>query len=236
MLLDGQLDVPAVSMYEQKFEKSRFMRVDSDIIDRLIVKEDAKKTELDSEQADNLSSVFRSQMPKIDKTEFYVEVQSLGETAQPVTITQSEYMRRMKDMSRFQSGMSFYAQMPDSYSIVLNSDHRLIKTILEDENAQCAEALKPINSEIKGLQARMDALRQSQNGKKAEEVTQEEKDDLSNTEKSINEQKDKKNQIIADYAKGNKTVSQLIDLALLQNGMLKGSALDAFIKRSVSLI
>lgn len=236
LLLDGQLDVPAVSMYEQKFEKSRFMRVDSDIIDRLIVKEDAKKTELDSEQADNLSSVFRSQMPKIDKTEFYVEVQSLGETAQPVTITQSEYMRRMKDMSRFQSGMSFYAQMPDSYSIVLNSDHRLIKTILEDENAQCAEALKPINSEIKGLQARMDALRQSQNGKKAEEVTQEEKDDLSNTEKSINEQKDKKNQIIADYAKGNKTVSQLIDLALLQNGMLKGSALDAFIKRSVSLI
>ena len=236
LLLDGQLDVPAVSMYEQKFEKSRFMRVDSDIIDRLIVKEDAKKTELDSEQADNLSSVFRSQMPKIDETEFYVEVQSLGETAQPVTITQSEYMRRMKDMSRFQSGMSFYAQMPDSYSIVLNSDHRLIKTILEDENAQCAEALKPINSEIKGLQARMDALRQSQNGKKAEEVTQEEKDDLSNTEKSINEQKDKKNQIIADYAKGNKTVSQLIDLALLQNGMLKGSALDAFIKRSVSLI
>ena len=236
LLLDGQLDVPAVSMYEQKFEKSRFMRVDSDIIDRLIVKEDAKKTELDSEQADNLSSVFRSQMPKIDKTEFYVEVQSLGETAQPVTITQSEYMRRMKDMSRFQSGMSFYAQMPDSYSIVLNSDHRLIKTILEDENAQCAEALKPINSEIKGLQARMDALRQSQNGKKAEEVTQEEKDDLSNTEKSINEQKDKKNQIIADYAKDNKTVSQLIDLALLQNGMLKGSALDAFIKRSVSLI
>ena len=236
LLLDGQLDVPAVSMYEQKFEKSRFMRVDSDIIDRLIVKEDAKKTELDSEQADNLSSVFRSQMPKIDKTEFYVEVQSLGETAQPVTITQSEYMRRMKDMSRFQSGMSFYAQMPDSYSIVLNSDHRLIKTILDDENAQCAEALKPINSEIKGLQARMDALRQSQNGKKAEEVTQEEKDDLSNTEKSINEQKDKKNQIIADYAKGNKTVSQLIDLALLQNGMLKGSALDAFIKRSVSLI
>jgi len=236
LLLDGQLDVPAVSMYEQKFEKSRFMRVDSDIIDRLIVKEDAKKTELDSEQADNLSSVFRSQMPKIDKTEFYVEVQSLGETAQPVTITQSEYMRRMKDMSRFQSGMSFYAQMPDSYSIVLNSDHRLIKTILEDENAQCGEALKPINSEIKGLQARMDALRQSQNGKKAEEVTQEEKDDLSNTEKSINEQKDKKNQIIADYAKGNKTVSQLIDLALLQNGMLKGSALDAFIKRSVSLI
>lgn len=236
LLLDGQLDVPTVSMYEQKFEKSRFMRVDSDIIDRLIVKEDIKKTELDSGQSDNLSSVFRSQMPKIDKVEFYVEVQALGENGQPVTITQSEYMRRMKDMSRFQSGMSFYAQMPDSYSLVLNSDHPLIKAIIDDENAQCAEALKPVESEIKGLQARIDALRQSQGKKKPEEITQEEKDDLSNTEKAVNEQREKKNNVIADYAKGNKVVHQLIDLALLQNGMLKGSALDAFIKRSVSLI
>lgn len=236
LLLDGQLDVPTVSMYEQKFEKSRFMRVDSDIIDRLIVKEDIKKTELDSGQSDNLSSVFRSQMPKIDKVEFYVEVQALGENGQPVTITQSEYMRRMKDMSRFQSGMSFYAQMPDSYSLVLNSDHPLIKAIMDDENAQCAEALKPVESEIKGLQARIDALRQSQGKKKPEEITQEEKDDLSNTEKAVNEQREKKSSIIAEYAKGNKVVHQLIDLALLQNGMLKGSALDAFIKRSVSLI
>lgn len=236
LLLDGQLDVPTVSMYEQKFEKSRFMRVDSDIIDRLIVKEDIKKTELDRGQSDNLSSVFRSQMPKIDKVEFYVEVQALGENGQPVTITQSEYMRRMKDMSRFQSGMSFYAQMPDSYSLVLNSDHPLIKAIIDDENAQCAEALKPVESEIKGLQARIDALRQSQGKKKPEEITQEEKDDLSNTEKAVNEQREKKNNVIADYAKGNKVVHQLIDLALLQNGMLKGSALDAFIKRSVSLI
>lgn len=236
LLLDGQLDVPTVSMYEQKFEKSRFMRVDSDIIDRLIVKEDIKKTELDSGQSDNLSSVFRSQMPKIDKVEFYVEVQALGENGQPVTITQSEYMRRMKDMSRFQSGMSFYAQMPDSYSLVLNSDHPLIKAIIDDENAQCAEALKPVESEIKGLQARIDALRQSHGKKKPEEITQEEKDDLSNTEKAVNEQREKKSSIIAEYAKGNKIVHQLIDLALLQNGMLKGSALDAFIKRSVSLI
>lgn len=236
LLLDGQLDVPTVSMYEQKFEKSRFMRVDSDIIDRLIVKEDIKKTELDSGQSDNLSSVFRSQMPKIDKVEFYVEVQALGENGQPVTITQSEYMRRMKDMSRFQSGMSFYAQMPDSYSLVLNSDHPLIKAIIDDENAQCAEALKPVESEIKGLQARIDALRQSHGKKKPEEITQEEKDDLSNTEKAVNEQREKKSSIIAEYAKGNKVVHQLIDLALLQNGMLKGSALDAFIKRSVSLI
>lgn len=236
LLLDGQLDVPTVSMFEQKFEKSRFMRVDSDIIDRLIVKEDIKKNELDSDQTDNLSSAFRSQMPQIEKAEFSVEVQSLGENAQPVIITQSEYMRRMKDISRYQSGMSFYAQMPDSYSLVLNSDHALIKGILDDENAKCGEALKPVISEIKGQQARLSALHQSQSKKKPEEITQEEKDDLANTEKALNEQRDKKKQIISDYAKDNKIVHQLIDLALLQNGMLKGSALDAFIKRSVALI
>ncbi len=236
LLLDGQLDVPTVSMFEQKFEKSRFMRVDSDIIDRLIVKDDVKKSDLDSDQADNLSSAFRSQMPKIEKAEFSVEVQALGESAQPVMITQSEYMRRMKDISRFQSGMGFYAQMPDSYSLVLNSDHQLIKNILDDENAKCSEALKPVVSEIKGQQARLAALHQSQSKKKPEEVTQEEKDDLANTEKALEEQREKKRQIIADYAKDNKVVHQLIDLALLQNGMLKGAALSEFIKRSVTLI
>ena len=236
LLLDGQLDVPTVSMFEQKFEKSRFMRVDSDIIDRLIVKDDVKKSDLDSDQADNLSSAFRSQMPKIEKAEFSVEVQALGESAQPVMITQSEYMRRMKDISRFQSGMGFYAQMPDSYSLVLNSDHQLIKNILDDENTKCSEALKPVVSEIKGQQARLAALHQSQSKKKPEEVTQEEKDDLANTEKALEEQREKKRQIIADYAKDNKVVHQLIDLALLQNGMLKGAALSEFIKRSVTLI
>ncbi len=236
LLLDGQLDVPVISMLEQKFEKSRFTRVDSDIIDRLIVKDDIKKNELDEEESDNLSSVFRSQIPAIDKVDFYVEVQSLGEKASPVTITQSEYMRRMKDMSRYQAGMSFYAQMPDSYSLVLNSDHALIKKVLEDCKAGTADALKPIVSEIKGQEARLAALRQSQNGKKPEEISQEEKDDLQNTEKAVNEQRDKKKAVIADYAKGNSIVHQLIDLALLQNGMLKGASLDAFLKRSIELI
>lgn len=236
LLLDGQLDVPVISMLEQKFEKSRFTRVDSDIIDRLIVKEDIKKNELGEEESDNLSSVFRSQIPAIDKVDFYVEVQSLGEKASPVTITQSEYMRRMKDMSRYQAGMSFYAQMPDSYSLVLNSDHALIKKVLEDCKAGTADALKPIVSEIKGQEARLAALRQSQNGKKPEEISQEEKDDLQNTEKAVNEQRDKKKAVIADYAKGNSIVHQLIDLALLQNGMLKGASLDAFLKRSIELI
>lgn len=236
LLMDGQLDTHMVSMLEQKLEKCRFTRVDSDIVERLIVKEDSKKTELEASQCDNLSSAFRSQMPKIDKVEFNVEVQALGEAAQPVVITQSEYMRRMKEMSRYQSGMNFYAQMPDSYSLVLNSDHDLVKSVLDDEEKACADALKPIESEIKGLQARLAALNQTKNGKKPEEVTQEEKDDISNTEKGIQEQKDKKNEVIANYAKDNKTVHQLIDLALLQNGMLKGASLDNFIKRSVEVL
>jgi len=236
LLLNGQLDVPVVSMLEQKFEKSRFMRVDSDIVERLIVKEDLKKNELDSDKSDNLSAVFKSQMPTIDKAEFYVEVQSLGETAQPVMITQSEYMRRMKDMSRFQPGMAFYAQMPDSYTLILNSDHALVKKVLDDCEASTTEALKPVVSELKGQEARLAALRQTLNKKKEEEKTQEEKDDLKNTEKAVDDQRAKKKEILSDYAKGNSIVHQLIDLALLQNGMLKGAALDAFLKRSVELI
>ena len=236
LLLDGQLDTPLVSMLEQKFEKSRFTRVDADIVDRLIVKSDQKQTDISSEDSDNLSQVFRSQMPKLDKVEFNVEVQSLGENSQPVVITQNEYMRRMKQMCQFQPGMSFYQQMPDSFTLVLNSDHVLVKQVLNDCNNNTAEALKPILSELKGQQARLAALRQSQDKKKPEELTQEEKDDLQNTEKAIDEQKNKQTEVIEAYAKGNNVVHQLIDLALLQNGMLKGKALDEFLKRSVDMI
>ena len=236
LLFDGQLDTPVAQMLEQKFEKTRFTRVDGDIIDRLIPKEDSKKLELNEEQTDSLSQVFQSQMPKIEKTEFHVEVQSLGEQMQPVIITQSEYMRRMKDMSRFQSGMGFYSQMPDMYTIVLNADHALVKKVLEDTEANTTEILKPILAELKGQEARLAAIRQMQDKKKYDELTQEEKDEKSNTEKAVQEQKDKKNGVLADYAKNNSIVHQLIDLALLQNGMLKGAALDAFLKRSVDLI
>ena len=236
LIMDGQLDTPMVNMLEQKLEKSRFTRVDSDIIDRLIVKEDAKKTELTKEQTDNLSQVFRSQMPKLDKTEFMVEVQALGENSKPVMITQNEWMRRMKAMSQFQQGMNFYGQMPDSYSIVLNSDHSLVKKVLEDSEAHTSEALKPILAEIRGQEARLAALHQEQTKKKPEEITQEEKDDVHNTEKAIQDEKAKRDEIVANYAKDNSIVHQLIDLALLQNGMLKGAALEAFLKRSVDLI
>ena len=236
LLLDGQLDNPMVSMLEQKLEKTRFSRVDADIVDRLIQKEDKKESELSKDERTNLEQAFRSQLPKMEKTEFYVDVQALGEQTLPVLITQSEYMRRMKEASKFQAGMAFYAQMPDAFNLVLNSDHPLIKQVLEDGKTACAAELQPVESELKGLEARLAALHQSQNGKKPEEISQEEKDDLKNTEHSIEEQSTKKNGIIAAYAAGNKVVHQLIDLALLQNGMLKGAALDSFLKRSVDLI
>ena len=236
LLLDGQLDVPAIQMLEQKFEKSRFTRVDSDIIDRLIVKDDAPKTNLTDDESANLSQVFRSQMPKMEKTEFMVEVQSLGENQRPVVITQNEWMRRMKEMSRFQQGMNFYAQMPDSLNLVLNADHPLIKRVLDDCKANTEEALKPIDSELKGQEARLAAIRQAQEKKKPEELTQDDKDMKAETEKAIQEQKDKKQNVLSTFAAGNDIVHQLIDLALLQNGMLKGEALDKFLKRSVDLI
>ncbi len=236
LLLDGQLDVPAIQMLEQKFEKSRFTRVDSDIIERLIVKDDAPKSTLSDNESANLSSVFRSQMPKIEKTEFMVEVQSLGADARPVVITQNEYMRRMKEMSRFQPGMNFYAQMPDSLNLVLNSDHRLVKEILSSIDSQLSSELQPIEAELKGQEARLAAIRQAQEKKKAEELTQDDKDMKAECEKAVQEQKDKKQEVLSGFAAKNDIVHQLIDLALLQNGMLKGEALDQFLKRSVDLI
>ena len=236
LMMDGQLDLPMVSMLEQKLEKSRFTRVDADIIDRLIVKDEAKATELSDEDKDQLTAVFNSQMPKLDSAHFNVEIEAMGADNQPVIITQNEYMRRMKEMSKFQPGMSFYGQMPDSYSLILNAEHALIKNVLNETTAQTAEQLKPIISEIKGQQARLAALRQSQSGKKPEEITQEEKDDVQNTERAVDEQRNKKNAILAAFAKDNKRIKQLIDLALLQNGMLKGAALNEFLRRSVELM
>ena len=236
LLFDGQLDVPCIQTLEQKFEKSHFTRVDADIIDRLIAKDDAPKSALADNERDNLSAVFQSQVPKTDKTEYRVEVDALGEEARPVIITQNEWMRRMKEMSRYQSGMGFYGQMPDSFNLVLNSDHRLVKDVLSSFNSDLSAQLQPIESEIKGQEARMAALNQQTEGKKPEEITQETKDDKAATQKAIDEQRSKKQQLISDYAQKNPVVQQLIDLALLQNGMLKGEALDRFLKRSVDLI
>ena len=236
LLFDGQLDVPCIQTLEQKFEKSRFTRVDADTVDHLIQKEDKPKTDLSDTERDNLSAMFQTQMPKLDKAEFIVEVNALGSEQRPVVITQNEWMRRMKEMSRYQSGMGFYGQMPDTFNIVLNSDHALIKRVLGDAQAQLSEELKPIEGEIKGQEARMAALNQQTEGKKPEEISQEIKDDKANTQKAIDEQKEKKEGVLRGFAEKNDVIHQLIDLALLQNGMLKGEALDKFLQRSVELI
>lgn len=236
LLMDGHLDPAMVGMMEQKLEKSRFVRVDSDIVDKLIQKEDDAKDTLDAAQHELLVSVFKTQMPKIDKMEFQVDAQPMSELSSPVTITQSEYMRRMKDMSRLQPGMSFYGDMPDMYTVVLNTNHSLVKEILQSAQTSLEEAIKPLDSEIKGITARRDAINQSNKDKKYDEISQESKDELSKCESDIQQMKDKKSDIVSNYASGEKKVHQLIDLALLQNGMLKGEALSNFVKRSIEMI
>jgi len=236
LLFDGQLDVPMINLLEQKLEKCRFTRVDADIADKLIAKENQKESDVVGSDKDCLTYVFKSQMPAIDKTEFVVDVQALGEEGAPLMITQNEFMRRMKDMSQFQPGMGFYSQFPDSYTLVLNTDHPRIKDVLKSTQEATASELKPVLSEIKGQEARLQVLQQQQDKKKPEEVTSEEKADLEATRKAISDEQKKRDDIVAAYAKDNNVVHQLIDLALLQNGMLKGAALDSFLKRSIEMI
>ena len=236
LLLDGQLDVPMVGLLEEKLGQCRFSRVDADIVERLIQKEDELKTNLSDEQTQQLSTIFKSQLPSLSGKDFHVEAQALGENSNPVMITQNEFSRRMKEMSRIQQGMSFYGQMPDMYAVVLNADHPLIKKVLDDATQKTEAELKPILAELKGLHARQSVLRQQQNDKKPEEITQEMKDDLETCNKSIREEETKRDNIISSYAKDNDIVHQLIDLALLQNGLLKGDALNQFLKRSINLI
>ena len=235
LLMDGQLDVALISMLERKIEKSRFTRVDSDVIDRLIIKDD-KDTAVDTDKREVLSSVFRSQLPKIEKVEFNVEAQSLGETVAPILITQSEYMRRMKEMARIQPGMSFYGEMPDMFNVVVNVDNKLVRNIFEGSQTECAADLTALNQTLAELNKRQEELHKSQEGKKADEISTAEKDELNDVEKKISEEKAKKDNVLATYASNNKTVHQLVDLALLQNNMLKGEALNKFIKRSLELI
>ena len=236
LMMDGQLDTPLTSMLERKLEKTTFTRVDADVIDRLIQKEDTKRELLEAERADKLTHIFNSQMPRTDKVDYHVEAQPLGEAQLPIMITQSEYMRRMKEMARLQPGMSFYGDMPDMYTLVLNTDAPLIKKVLDESEEATKESLSSIEAELRGLNARQAVLRQEQEKKKPEDITQEEKDDLKKCGEDIQEENKKKNDVLKAYADGNERVHQLIDLALLQNGMLKGEALTRFVKRSVSMI
>lgn len=239
LLMDGQLDVAMISMLEQKLEKSRFTRVDGDTVDNLIRKEDKQEEALESSRQEALSSIFQSQLPKMEKAEFHVSAQAMGENASPLMITQSEYMRRMKEMANIQAGMSFYGEMPDMFNLVLNTDHKLVKGIIEGEERECSNAIAPLQSEMDETDKRRQALRKSHEGKKSEEIPTAEKDELDELDeldKKYDDLKAKKESALAGYAAQNPVVRQLIDLALLQNGMLKGEALSAFVKRSVELI
>lgn len=236
LLLDGQLDAPLLNMLEQKWEKTSFARVDGDTLENLIHKADNTPTEADQQLRENLSGVFTAVLPKVEKAQFHVEASALGATSAPVLVTQSEYMRRMKEQARLQPGMSFYGELPDAYSLVLNTDHPLVRSVNDGLNATTAERLAPIDAELRGLRARLQAIETAQQHTKPEDVTEEEKNELKQVNDQIAEQNTQREAVLADYARTNQIVPQLIDLALLQNGLLRGEALNAFVKRSVDLI
>ena len=236
LLLDGQLDAPLLNMLEQKWEKTSFARVDGDTLENLIRKADNTPTEADKQLRENLSGVFTAVLPKVEKAQFHVEASALGATSAPVLVTQSEYMRRMKEQARLQPGMSFYGELPDAYSLVLNTDHPLVRSVNDGLNAATAERLAPIDAELRGLHARLQAIEAAQQHTKPEDVTEEEKNELKQVNDQIAEQNTQREAVLADYARTNQIVPQLIDLALLQNGLLRGEALNAFVKRSVDLI
>ena len=236
LLMDGQLDAPMVSMLEQKFEKSRFVRVDGDVISRLIQKEDAATESLTELQSKKLASTFEAVLPKMKKTELRVQTEAMGADDAPIVVTQSEYMRRMKEMAQFQGGMSFYGEMPDMYNVVLNSDHALVKKVLAEVETATADALKPIECELKGLNARLQVLEQEQKDKKYDEITEAERKDLEECRSAIAAEEAKQKDVLASFATQHAVIPQLIDLALLQSGLLKGSELNRFIKRSIELM
>jgi len=237
LLMDNSLDVAVIGMLEQKFgQSSRFMRVDSDTVDKLIVKADAGAAALSDDILHLITKVFSSQLPKLEKADFHVDAQALGENALPVMITCSEYMRRMKDMANIQSGMSFYGDMPDMFNVVLNSDHKLVKNVLQEAQDKCNAQVKPLDDELKALKDRQAELKKSREGKKDEEIPEADRNEMTNVGTQIGEKENAINDIYSSYAKDNRIVHELIDLALLQNGMLKGEALSKFIRRSIDLI
>ena len=236
LLMDGQLDVPFIGMLEQKLEKSRFVRVDSDTVENLIRKEDKKEVALTPEQREMLTTVFKSQIPTVEKAEFMVMFEAVGETAAPIVITQNEFMRRMKDMSALQPGMSFYGEMPDSYNLIVNTLHPLSQRVLSESETACGNELTPLRTQLKSLNDEIAKLQEAAKGKKDEEIPVADKDALKNKEDEAAALRKKEETILSDYAAQNKLVRQLIDLALISNNMLKGEALSRFVKRSVELL
>lgn len=237
LLMNGQLDPHFIGMLEQKLEKSRFVRVDSDLIDKLIKKSDTtSNTALDEQQRDMMTSVFKSQIPAMEKSDFLVMFEPVGETAQPIVITQNEFMRRMKDMAAIQSGMAFYGELPDSYNLIVNTDHPLSQKVIADTESACKSELTPILDELKTVNEEIERLQEAKKDKKDDEIPVADKEALKHAEEKAKELRAKESDILKTYADRTPLVRQLVDLALLSNNMLKGEALSKFIKRSVEML
>ena len=235
LLMDGQLDTHFINHLEQKTPDHRFVRVDSDVIDKLIPKSETKDVAWSHEEQENLRAVFSSQLPK-EGGMYMVSFEALGENAEPVVVTRSEFMRRMKDMAALSPGMSFYGSMGDQVTLVVNTEHRLVKGILEDEKREMDAKLEPISAEVKEVEKKKAEIDELNKDKKFDEIPQVDKDRKADYDKQLDELRKRKESLLDEYGKGNKIVGQLIDLALLANGLLKGAALDKFVKRSVELI
>ena len=237
LLMEGQLDAPFIGKLEQKFEKSRFVRVDSDIIDNLIRKEQPEKSDtFSTRQREEMTTLFKSQIPTMEKCEFMVMFESMGEHASPVMVTQSEYMRRMKEMAALQPGMSFYGELPDSYNLIINTDHPLCKKVLDDAEKGCNDRLSPIFEQIEENNKEITRLNEARKDKKEDEIPVADKEALKTAEEKAAGLRKEEENILTEYAGRTPLVKQLVDLALLSNNMLKGEALSRFVKRSFELL
>ena len=237
LLMEGQLDAPFIGKLEQKFEKSRFVRVDSDIIDNLIRKEQPEKSDtFSTRQREEMTTLFKSQIPTMEKCEFMVMFESMGEQASPVMVTQSEYMRRMKEMAALQPGMSFYGELPDSYNLIINTDHPLCKKVLDDAEKGCNDRLSPIFEQIEENNKEIARLNEARKDKKEDEIPVADKEALKTAEEKAAGLRKEEENILTEYAGRTPLVKQLVDLALLSNNLLKGEALSRFVKRSFELL
>jgi len=233
-MMDGQLDPHLINNLEQKLKDSRFVRVDSDVVEKLIVKEDRKDVSLPLEEQNELRSVFEGALP--ENSHYWVSFEELGENGAPVVITRSEFMRRMKDMAAMSPTAGFYGNMPDSLNLVVNVSHPLVKSVIDNKSKSLGSKIEKLNIQIKPAEEKADELKKKSKDKKDEEIPQEDKDLLSETEQQLDKLNDEKKVLLKNFGKDENIVKQMIDLALLANNMLKGEDLNRFVKRSIEMI
>ncbi len=236
LILDDVLAPHLISRFEQKFPEKQFIRVDSDTIENLVKKESSDKKELTWEEKQEFSPIFQAVCPESKEYNFLVDFQDLGENGSPIVITRSEFMRRMKDMSMAQGGMNFYGDMPDSLNLVVNTAHPLIKKVLESKDKKLGKALEKTAADIEAKKAKIKVLEDAGKDKKDQEIPQADKEKMETLNNELAGLESSKREKLTDFGKKSKLTKQLVDLALLANGMLKGADLDKFVKRSVELI